>query len=869
MKKILPVLALLLFALSAVSVHAYISEPIEEWSFNEGAGETVTGTVRSITGTLKNVIWEQDGLRFDYGNSSYVSFGRKISEALYRTDAAVISADIKPEYKSSFVRYRIATLYIDNTVGTEIYILPGRRLVIGCRSCKTDAWQSKQFLLPDCEESFNITAEISYRNKTVRAYACGTELPPVAGGSSVVFASDEYMCGLGGNGDFLGGNGSVNNSFNGIISKLKVFRGILPEAEYKKAGGKYADDIYKEITSGKYLFMKRNSQEINSHGGKLYTGNFRICPKYFENDLYFPAKTVFESFGWTYKPGLIGKAELENESMAFPIGESFVIYNNNKTETGLPLRLEEGECFIPQSVLNIIGLNVIRVNDYFIVCDTFKDISSEEYDYLNYRLNLLFNMSRISEPRNNICKTRMLIAESNPKTGQYIGSPSVLKSSGGALYAAHDLFGSAADGYKEYIYRSEDNGETWENISVVNEMYWSSLFENKDDLYLIGVSKPGGDIVVRKSGDGGYTWTAAENEKTGIIAFGNDKVNGWYSTGSTDVLCVGGRIYKAFEDGSDKESNYRHREAFVISADVGSDLLDSRSWTVSNKLAMDTSLLPPDRCFNDPIWLEGNIVEGRDGAVYNILRLDSTPTADIAAVLKISEDGKNIAFDRYIEFPGGMSLSNIKYDSNTGLYISLVNNVTDMSRPWQRNVLSVSFSENMYDWKLGETLVCDNQSPDSWNKSVQTKGYQYADWFTDDENIKFIVRESCNSGNFHNADCLTLYTAAEYKKYVKPSCDIEWYDTYKHVSSPGGRLSVKLNCRNLGNDKTAYAAVYSESGRLKSVAVREIAGEECFISVETAVNDTVKVFIWNDELVPAAFGILNIEGRNAGNVPAL
>ena len=93
-----------------------------------------------------------------------------------------------------------------------------------------------------------------------------------------------------------------------------------------------------------------------------------------------------------------------------------------------------------------------------------------------------------------------------------------------------------------------------------------------------------------------------------------------------------------------------------------------------------------------PGWLEGNTVETKDGEIWNILRFNSLPLWDKAAIVKVHDDGKTITFDPetgFIDFPGGMTKFTIRFDPKTGHYLTLSNNNPNPSQPSRRTVLSL------------------------------------------------------------------------------------------------------------------------------------------------------------------------------------
>ena len=70
----------------------------------------------------------------------------------------------------------------------------------------------------------------------------------------------------------------------------------------------------------------------------------------------------------------------------------------------------------------------------------------------------------------------------------------------GALLASHDYFGQLftleGENGLTSIYRSEDDGQTWLNITHIINAYWGTLISLPDAVYHIGVTRDYGDIVV-------------------------------------------------------------------------------------------------------------------------------------------------------------------------------------------------------------------------------------------------------------------------------------------------------------------------------------------------------------------------------------
>lgn len=369
-----------------------------------------------------------------------------------------------------------------------------------------------------------------------------------------------------------------------------------------------------------------------------------------------------------------------------------------------------------------------------------------------------------------------VIKYQDPATRTYLGSPTILRLDDGSLLAAHDYFGPGCPRNHEgeehltSVYRSRDDGRMWANVTHIAGAFWSSLFLHRSALYLLGTSAQYGSIVIRRSEDGGNTWTHPGDERSGLLARGgpyHDPPN--YHCAPLPVLLWGGRLYRAFEDLHPYVWPTGFR-SFVISAAEDADLLDAASWTLSNKLAYDPSWTPeawgtPD----NPGWLEGNVVEAPDGKIWNILRFNSQPLVDKAAIIQVSDDGRRCSFDPatgFIDFPGGMSKFTIRRDPVTGAYLTISNNNTDPAHPWQRNVLSLHASDDLRHGRHVTTLLEDDSGL-SWEKSVAQVGFQYVDWQFDGDDIIYVVRAACRGAHsFHDANTLAFARVEDFRELL-------------------------------------------------------------------------------------------------------
>lgn len=366
-------------------------------------------------------------------------------------------------------------------------------------------------------------------------------------------------------------------------------------------------------------------------------------------------------------------------------------------------------------------------------------------------------------------------------TQTYIGSPSVLRLPNGDILATHDYFGPGCPRNHEReehlmsVYRSRDNGATWENVTHVAGQYWSNLFEHRGAIYLLGVSQQFGSIVIRRSDDGGNTWTHPWDEHSGLLFRGgyyHDDPN--YHCAPMPMVKHNGWVYRAFEDCSGAQWPVGFMSC-VIAAPEEADLLDASSWVMSNKVPFDRSWLPAQwPPLDAPGFLEGNVVETPEGGLCNILRLHSSPLADKAVVLQVEHHDRELRqqFVEIMDFPGGMTKFTIRRDTQTGTYLTLCNNNTDPRFASQRNVLSLYSSQDLRHWTHRLTLLEDDRQLSgggelSWEESVRLTGFQYVDWQFDGADLIYAVRVAYDGAhNFHDANRLTFARLEGYQQYL-------------------------------------------------------------------------------------------------------
>ncbi|SHF84438.1 hypothetical protein SAMN05444274_11089 [Mariniphaga anaerophila] len=351
-------------------------------------------------------------------------------------------------------------------------------------------------------------------------------------------------------------------------------------------------------------------------------------------------------------------------------------------------------------------------------------------------------------------------------TETYIGSPSICILPNGDYIASHDHFGPNSTEHEQAltsVFKSSDKGKTWKKMSEINGQFWSNLFVHKNELYIMGTWKHHGNFIIRRSLDGGHTWTEPTDSKKGLL------LEGEYHTAPMPMIIHNGYIWRAIENAkADTKAWGKRYSAMMISAPVDSDLLDAANWRTTNYLPYDSAYLEG----NFKGWLEGNAVVTYEGKVLDILRVaTSKPGSDMAAVVHISDDGRKATFDPaggFMDFVGGAKKFSIRYDERTKRYWAIANMVKEefshLPAAGVRNTAVLKSSLDLKNWTVHEILL---EHPD-----VKKHGFQYIDWQFAGKDIVFLSRtafddEFGGAHNFHDANYLTFHRIKNYKKMIK------------------------------------------------------------------------------------------------------
>jgi len=359
----------------------------------------------------------------------------------------------------------------------------------------------------------------------------------------------------------------------------------------------------------------------------------------------------------------------------------------------------------------------------------------------------------------------VVITHSLAPTGRYIGSPSFLVLPDGEYLASHDFFGPGSGEQSSGITRifsSKDRGKSWEFRSEVRGAFWSVLFAHRGAVYLLGVDRHSGSwipkgiarclhkarvvtksensIVIRRSDDGGRSWTEPLDENTGRLKTGH------YGFAPTPVIEHAGRLWRA------------QGAVGMMSVPVDADLLKAASWRLADEQNPDKK---PWFGGDFEGWGEGNAVVAPGGGIVNLAKVRYLkPGDDHAAIVSFDPDGKQASFDPardFVKMPGARVKFTVRFDPVSGRYWALTNYLppryygdrTDL----RRNTVALVSSTDLREWRI-DGIVLEN--PDT-----KYHGFQYLDWAIEGDDIIAACRTAWPDGlggpvRQHDANYLTF-----------------------------------------------------------------------------------------------------------------
>lgn len=337
-------------------------------------------------------------------------------------------------------------------------------------------------------------------------------------------------------------------------------------------------------------------------------------------------------------------------------------------------------------------------------------------------------------------------------SGRSPATPGILRLPSGEMLASHDVYWGDAPQNMTRIFSSIDGGATWRHITDVVPCCWGKLFLHGDAVYMLGCAGECGDLLLGRSTDWGRTFSAPI-----VLYKGGTRRTGGPMRSSLPVVAHEGRLWTSMDVGSHPLG---HHDTVIVSADAAGNLMDAQSWVCSEPLVYDPQWPGASKGATRMGFLEGNIIVGPDGSLFDILRYETRagdPPYGLAAMLRIDtkHPEKAPSFERFLKFDGNLSrFTIVRHDS--GVYFAAVSRVVD-EPTYYRGRLSLMRSDDLITWEVARDLLDAKPiCPDEWPHKT---AFQYPDMYLEGDTLCLLSRTALfGAYNYHNANFITFHT---------------------------------------------------------------------------------------------------------------
>lgn len=328
----------------------------------------------------------------------------------------------------------------------------------------------------------------------------------------------------------------------------------------------------------------------------------------------------------------------------------------------------------------------------------------------------------------------------------YTASPSIAVLPNGDYVISSNLFGRGSGAKVSgttLIHRSQDRGETWRHLTTLDGMKRGSLFVHNGALYLWGYRAAPGDILIRRSPDGGESWTVPENEANGLLrpgTFGGTPCNPVVHEGRLWIALGGKRI---------------------ISAPADADLLNAESWTLSRSANTDSGPLGKGL-----VVTEAQVVASPRTGVVILPKVGGKPYTVLIRAGERPDQIRQPKNEDWIPLPGGEKKFGALHDPVSDRFYVLSNPVLPeyANRGWPpelvRNVAALLSSADLRDWRIERVFL---HSP-----NVDYEAFQYLNFAIDGEDLVIASRTAYDVGGRkpprgHDSNLITFHRLEQFR----------------------------------------------------------------------------------------------------------
>lgn len=357
----------------------------------------------------------------------------------------------------------------------------------------------------------------------------------------------------------------------------------------------------------------------------------------------------------------------------------------------------------------------------------------------------------------------LLKRHATPRTKHY-QLPGLFKTAAGTLLASAGVDDNPTSGdyvvggTDSVVFRSTDNGATWDSGTTYSGGYSCAMFAVGSDVYSVTLTGQAGSVLINKSTDDGATFGATTTLLSGP----------GYLTGPRAPLIYDGRVYVLAMYTAGYATNWIHgTEIRLLHASTASDLLSSGSWTLSSGIAISGGSLSGSTEFG---WHEPTIFVDANGEVKILARIKADFTLDVGGLLSVTPGASaSLSYNTSTgvrDVPGGHSFFKVLLDPVTDEYLIVGQRNTlgaaNLTQYNQRTILQIVRSTDLSTFTATADLVREPQFNTDY-KAFRA-GWQYADCIIDGDDIVGVIRvgEFGISLNNHQASALYFFRIKDY-----------------------------------------------------------------------------------------------------------
>jgi len=348
--------------------------------------------------------------------------------------------------------------------------------------------------------------------------------------------------------------------------------------------------------------------------------------------------------------------------------------------------------------------------------------------------------------------------------------PGLVKLPGGELFATVPFWPRRTRDFPIEVRtaRSSDGGRTWKPLPPLP--YFTACPWMHDGVLYLFAHKAGtdnyrnDDIVLLRSDDGGQSWADP------VTLF-----KGHYWNCPTGIVEANGFVYRAVDQLGVSSSG---RGEVVIAGDLSRDLMDRKSWRISNAVPYPGTPKSLRRGFPDyrDHWLEPNVVNVRGRLmVLSRPRIAAQTTANICGVCDLTDDGRDLRleFTQFYPVPGGQNKLHIIFDNVSKLFWTPATLVTDSQdqigycqearkrREFtgtggnERRILMLMYSVDALNWFQAGSIA---KAP------KLRQSFMYACPLIDGQDLLVLSRTSHDARDQHDADLCTFHRVKDFRR---------------------------------------------------------------------------------------------------------